>query len=664
MRIRLRLWTLVLAFLLLVGIGRSVSGGFGFLIDEFWFTAGGLLFLLLSLVDQPFFSKDANIFVNAATGWVSLLLVPETMRSAIWWGFGFWCIYLLISSYALMWLRSKPLHSESALVQTVSRVNRQLGRPEALFSAFFLWGVFLQYASRPGAASALFLFWAVFMIINLPALAGAIDSAFDKRTESRALGIGRLERTTSPRIAEVRMLFDAPQYLVGRRVALQKAGGSQAAIGVVFDDRIVAGARFARVGITSVEGAWGEVGDLSHGPTDVHLVSDDEAERVPLGVVDSGSEIGTLVFHMHPDLGLKAGDVVVASTLSAADTYFQVVAAVVDQQPLPDGNAKHSIRISAGQLGSWDPEASKFEPVPEVARPGSLIYLAAAMAEGANVLPDGSELLGHVPNSGFPVHVGLDDVVTHNVALLGVTGSGKSFLAFRLIEAMASRNIKVLILDPSRQHDLYLGGAGPTALRTSDDVRPWIEGASPIGIHQFGVDQNGYPRITRDFVKAVFDEVSKTKLVRGKDMPAQLCVVLEEAHSLIPEWTQVAQKEDSQHVNATGRYILQGRKFGMGVMVISQRTANVTKTILNQCNTIFALQSFDQTGLDFLRNYMGDGYSQAISTLPRQHAVLVGKASSSGRPILFQIEDMADRWSTDSPAPAPATDNSAPDGNI
>ena len=143
---------------------------------------------------------------------------------------------------------------------------------------------------------------------------------------------------------------------------------------------------------------------------------------------------------------------------------------------------------------------------------------------------------------------------------------------------------------------------------------------------------------------AAFAELSKAKLERGKNLPARLCIVFEEAHSLIPEWNQVAQPSDTNQVNRTARTILQGRKYGMGALIITQRTANVTKTILNQCNTIFALQSFDQTGLDFLRNYMGEEYSHAISTLPTRHAILVGKASSSTRPLLFSVTDLADRW--------------------
>jgi hypothetical protein len=142
------------------------------------------------------------------------------------------------------------------------------------------------------------------------------------------------------------------------------------------------------------------------------------------------------------------------------------------------------------------------------------------------------------------------------------------------------------------------------------------------------------------------------KLKPGENEPAHFCVVFEEAHSLIPEWNQVAQRGDETHVNRTARTVLQGRKYGLGCLVISQRTANVTKTILNQCNTIVALQSFDQTGLDFLSNYMGTAYANVISTLPPRHAVLVGKASSSTRPILFRIANMEKEWTEKESKPA------------
>lgn len=70
--------------------------------------------------------------------------------------------------------------------------------------------------------------------------------------------------------------------------------------------------------------------------------------------------------------------------------------------------------------------------------------------------------------------------------------------------------------------------------------------------------------------------------------------VFEEAHSLIPEWNAVASAGDKEATNGTAKAILQGRKYGLGCLVITQRTANVTKTILNQCNTVFGLRARSQ----------------------------------------------------------------------
>ena len=62
-------------------------------------------------------------------------------------------------------------------------------------------------------------------------------------------------------------------------------------------------------------------------------------------------------------------------------------------------------------------------------------------------------------------------------------------------------------------------------------------------------------------------------------------------------------------------FIINRLAFDMGCLLITQRTANVTKTILNQCNTIFAMRSFDKTGKDFLSDYMGREYAEKLSLL-------------------------------------------------
>jgi uncharacterized protein len=120
---------------------------------------------------------------------------------------------------------------------------------------------------------------------------------------------------------------------------------------------------------------------------------------------------------------------------------------------------------------------------------------------------------------------------------------------------------------------------------------------------------------------------------------ARLCIVYEEAHSLIPEWNAVASEGDKAATNGTAKAILQGRKYGLGCLIITQRTANVTKSILNQCNTVFALRVFDATGMEFLRNYVGDDYAAVLSGLENRHAVVFGRASSCSDPVLVRLND-------------------------
>ena len=61
-------------------------------------------------------------------------------------------------------------------------------------------------------------------------------------------------------------------------------------------------------------------------------------------------------------------------------------------------------------------------------------------------------------------------------------------------------------------------------------------------------------------------------------------------------------------VGKISQIALQGRKYNVGLMVIAQRTATVSKTVLTQCNSVISFSIYDQTGLDFLANIFGNDY--------------------------------------------------------
>jgi DNA helicase HerA-like ATPase len=103
----------------------------------------------------------------------------------------------------------------------------------------------------------------------------------------------------------------------------------------------------------------------------------------------------------------------------------------------------------------------------------------------------------------------------------------------------------------------------------------------------------------------------------------------------------VANEGDKNATNGTAKVILQGRKYGLGSLVITQRTANVSKSILNQCNTIFAMRVFDDTGKGFLENYIGSDYANTLPTLEERHAIAIGKGVRLKQPVILQLNDRA-----------------------
>jgi uncharacterized protein len=648
MKITHRVVLLVLSLGLLLFIGWLRDGSLTFAVKDFWFVTGALMLVLVSLVDQPNFSKDANIFANGTAALVSLYSIQSADRGDFWVMFMAWSSYLILSSTILMVRRSRPLHQEGRITQLVSRINRAIGRPESIFSALFLWGIAIQfsYPNDRGTINSLLVFWGLFMIVNVPSIAQTLSDLLtgkDKADGKPGVVIG----VQSPRVAIVRLSPGLAADLVGQRFSIKVSSGEVVAEGTLIEDRILQGFRQGRLAIHTFGAGWRKVS----AETRVSLVPIETkpSDAKALSTVADGSSIAALQFNIDPRNPLHTGQVVQVNN-EGTTTYYQIVSATVVSNQLADGNESQSVRVQAGQLGKWISERASFEPLDWVPSAGEIVTLAGKNA-GQSTVPPGRIQLGHVPESTFPVHLDVQDAITHNTAILGITGSGKTYLAIHLIEAYLAQGVRVLVMDITRQHYSFLVKHNPTAIKEHSKLQAWLDSDSLLGIYQFADVEDRIPRTTADFVKSCFDwGQNGAKLKAGVNIPAKLCIVMEEAHSLIPEWQQVAHKDDTHEVNRSAKYILQGRKFGLGVLAISQRTANVTKTILNQCNTLFALRSYDQTGLDFLKNYMGDDHVKTISTLPQFTGVLVGKASSSLRPIIFKVTDFADRWK-DAPAP-------------
>lgn len=201
----------------------------------------------------------------------------------------------------------------------------------------------------------------------------------------------------------------------------------------------------------------------------------------------------------------------------------------------------------------------------------------------------------------------------------------RKFLVDTFTQFLDSKD-KVLIINPEDYE----------VSKQTNDVKPKKIGSGPNDWEdQAPMNDLTITEKTRIIAEVIL-EVCKNK---GNTKKARCLVVFEEAHSLVPEWNSAANKGDENASNGTTKVILQGRKYGLGSFVITQRTANISKSLLNQCNTIFALRIFDDTGKQFLENYIGSDYSNTLPTLEERHAIAVGKALRLKQPVIIELND-------------------------
>ena len=358
-----------------------------------------------------------------------------------------------------------------------------------------------------------------------------------------------------------------------------------------------------------------------------------------VGTVAEGTRIGQLRFEVFGAPKISAGSLL-AADVGEQPVFFQVFEGKIQEGPTLKESARAFVEGEAEQVGIWDAQLGGFETHNWVASERSLVRIIdAEVAPPAFELKPYEITIGAIPNSLFPVNIDLNELVLFHTGILGVTGSGKSFLAYNLIEECARRGIKVVCVDPTGDYQRHLQDA--VLLPSPGQLKAFLDSADHhIGIVEATLGQQHPIEQTRAVAQTCVDWCASKRTDEDILRPTpKVLLVLEEAHLLIPEWNFNPQQGLQNKVSATSQIVLQARKYGLGFLVISQRTANVVKSVLNQCNTIISFQAFDETGFDFLRNYMGSYHVQSLPNLKPRHGIIVGKASLSRRPVMVRFFD-------------------------
>lgn len=705
---------LIILLLYLVGLLVASRAAMGSWIPPtsasgIWFYAALAALLLGSLLVTPFFTNPANAISYAVASLVTLLPVNAWGASTTsgfdrftWSAAMLYVLVVLAAAVLAIALKdsARPLAQKAARSSLL--FADAAGSPRAIFSVVFFFALITYHRAVPHEYLIISLAWALFVGLRpLEAVANFWRQWRTLWVTQQALArLGEVVGHEAPGLVLIREDPDASARfgdLVFARTESGKPG-----LAIALDHVGFASGRWLRaihlktatidtavLHDASVARAISEgsvfTADAGSVASESSGLVEDTNERV-IGLVASDTNVGQLQIELvRADLDLHEGSLVEVEIKDRLVLY-QVIKGLTKEEILQEKNTRGFVRAQAKKIGFWNNDRRSFDPVPWLPQPNQAVLLARPELETV-----AKDAIGYFPGTSYPVSVDPHLLVTHNTAILGILGVGKSFLALELVERMISAGIKVVCLDLTNQYAEELGPfIDPAAEAAARDELEKIgptgktnvkknveEGGSvreftakikeqlgvflaPANLQKLRILNPAQFEVWRQDSKPYANEASMATLTpteitriitestlevlqsQGMTGQARCCVVYEEAHSLIPEWNAVASDGDKTATNGTAKAILQGRKFGLGCLVITQRTANVTKSILNQCNTVFGLRVFDATGMEFLKNYIGEDYAGVLSTLEDRHAVVFGRASSCRDPVLTRLNDRAD----------------------
>lgn len=676
--------------------------------EGFWFYSTLPALLLVVLLVTPFFSRPVDSLSYAIATLIALLVADIWSRDtttnldrSIWLVALCFCVFVVLVTMLTILLYNHNYDQRSRLSKIFYKVSIVFGSPEVVYSIVFLFALVAFHRDSIREFIVFGIVWLVVVLALMERLWRYIMRIAKIQPKAeQAIYIGKIIAHNSPNIILIRVIPEQDvefgdlilarneQGKLGVAIALDYVGYSYGRWLRAYHFGISEDFQTSNISPESVLRS-GAVYKLEN--TEISKAVVDQAEMLIkkyIGIVAQGTTINQVQIEVvRSDIDIKQGSVLELSIGNRIVDY-QVLEGITKEEILAQKNTKGYVYVKARKVGCWSSEYNRYEAIPWFPNPNQIVQIKDIVSTHFN-----KKSVGHLPSTKNSIIVDVNKLVTHNSAILGVLGSGKTWLAIELAERMIVKGIKVVCIDSTGQYNNELqiyynqmsdnnlvnslarvgpdgkdnpqfnvqeGGSvvefrqivnqslkhflsphNPERLRIIDpsNFEIWKQdGSMSWRYNDASMATLSYSEITQIISMQILEIVKSMGLYNT----ARCCIIFEEAHSLIPEFGSSVGYADKNAVAGTARAILQGRKFGFGCIVVTQRTASVTKSILSQCNTVFSLRVYDDTAMSFLENYFGKEYISLLPSLENRHAIVSGIASSSQMPVQIKLNNRSE----------------------
>lgn len=141
--------------------------------------------------------------------------------------------------------------------------------------------------------------------------------------------------------------------------------------------------------------------------------------------------------------------------------------------------------------------------------------------------------------------------------------------------------------------------------------------------------------------RIIFEAHHRYKKQMGQTLPTVL--VVDEAHNLIKKYETEDDNISAQRLctQIFEKIAKEGRKFGVGLVLASQRPSELSQTVLSQCNTFLLHRIVSDRDQEMVKKLLPDtmgGILNELSVLPSRKAILLGWATPI--PVLVEMNEL------------------------
>lgn len=119
---------------------------------------------------------------------------------------------------------------------------------------------------------------------------------------------------------------------------------------------------------------------------------------------------------------------------------------------------------------------------------------------------------------------------------------------------------------------------------------------------------------------------SKLIFKNFKNAADNIILILEEAHRYINDIDKNNYKLGNYYIEKIAR---EGRKFGINLVISSQRPSEISKTVVSQCNSFIIHKITNKQDFEIITRLLSNNsyqYTNVLSCLETQHALIFGEA--------------------------------------